>query len=255
MNTTRIILILTTLIGFRAWAGNAESDVSRPLREEPTAYRSVIHPYDERGRPNPEAFDWSGISLGIHGGTLGAGAETTVHLTPWLNFRVTGTYLSFTYKTTVDKIDYDYDLEALSARLMLDLYPARLKNFRFSIGLVVKDMDIDVSGAPNRNVMIGDRVYTPEEVGSLGGRASYDTFAPYLGIGFGNSVKPDALLTFSLDIGVMLHDYSFRLSSRGDGAGRDSFARDLESHQSDVEETLDWLKIYPVISFGLAYHF
>lgn len=215
----------------------------------------TIHPYDALGRPNPEAFEWTGISVGLNAGTLGFGAESTVHIAPWLNFRATATYLSATYKTTIERVDFDYDLESLGARLMLDLYPTRLKNFRISAGLVISDMEVTVEGEPDRNAILNGNVYTPEQMGRLRGRASYETVAPYLGIGWGNSVKPDALLTVSLDIGVMLQDYSFRLSSNGTEAGNEPFESDLNSVRSETTDVLDWLKIYPVVSLGFAYHF
>ncbi len=211
--------------------------------------------YDEWGRPNPDAFYWTGVSLGLHAGTLGAGAETTSYITDWLNFRGTAHYLMGGYKTTTGNVDFDYDLSAPGARLMLDFYPTRMKNFRISVGAVVKDMKVTVKGEPKGNARVGDNVYTAEQTGTLRGRASYDTISPYVGIGWGNSVKPDSLLTFSMDIGLMIQGYSFSLSSNGTARGDDQFQQDLRKTQSDVEDNLDWLKVYPVISFGYAYHF
>ncbi len=215
----------------------------------------VFEPYDAWGRPNPEAFDWTGFSLGIHAGTLGTGAETTIYLADGLNFRGTAHYLMLGYKTTLRDIDFDYDLTAPGARLLLDFYPAHHRNFRFSAGVVLKNMNVKVSGEPDRNVRLGDNVYSPAQVGRLRGTASYDAISPYIGIGWGNSVKPDSLLTFSLDIGLMFQGYSFRLASNGSAAGDEQFRRDLRDLQSRVEDDLDWLTIYPVVSFGYAYHF
>ena len=214
-----------------------------------------IAEYDEWGRPNPDAFYWTGVSLGLHAGTLGTGAETTFYITDWLNFRGTAHYLMGGYKTTMGNVDFDYDLSAPAARLMLDFYPTRMKNFRISAGAVVKDMNVTVKGDPRGNARIGDNVYTAGQTGSLRGKASYDTISPYVGIGWGNSVKPDSLLTFSMDIGLMIQGYSFSLSSDGNASGDGQFQQDLRKMQSDVEDKLDWLKIYPVISFGYAYHF
>ncbi len=269
--TELLCLLLAATIGINAGAqgyirddaGATHSPTPAPARmeaprmEQPSASitEPVIPRYDERGRPNPDAFEWTGIALGLHAGTLGVGAESTFHLMRSLNFRIAATYLSATYKKTIERIDFDYDLEFLGARLLLDIYPTRLKNFRISAGLVVSDMEVVVSGTPDRNVLLGGNVYTPDEMGRLRGTASYEVVAPYFGIGFGNSVKPDTLLMFSMDIGVMLQDYSFRLSSSGTAAGSDQFREDSRAVESELEDVLDWLKFYPVISFGLSYHF
>ncbi len=225
-----------------------------PPATTPARPLSQIYPYDEFGRPNPDAFDWSGISLGPTLGTMGLGLETTAYLFENINFRFGLTYLDFKYKDTLSGIDYTFDWSTLAGAFLFDFYPGMRQNFRFTAGLVVKDWSVDVSGRPRGDVSIGRQPFTEEEVGRIRGRARYDTVSPYLGIGFGNTVSPDALLTVFIDLGVIIQGYSLKLDSDGT-IDQDVKDQALRSLRSDVKDRLDWLKIYPVCTVGIAYHF
>ena len=202
--------------------------------------------YNRWGRANPDAFEWSGMAIGIHGGSLGFGAEGTLHITDWLNARVNAHYASVLVSTTIDEIDYDFDYSALGLLLSLDLYPGPKGNFRLVAGLGLRDADIAITGIP--------RIAGAAELGHIRGVASYDTIAPYVGFGFGNAVLPDKRLSMSIDFGVLFQGYNLRLSPEGPLA---EFVPDeaLQEIESDVRERLDWLKMYPVIQVGVSYHF
>ena len=211
----------------------------------------VIEPYDERNRPNPEAFDWSGVALGISAGTLGGGVEGTIYLADWANLRVGGHYASLLYKKTTSGIDYDYDYTGLNGLFLLDLYPGTQRGFRFSVGAAVNSSDVSVDGVPRRTFTVGDSSFTPARMGAVSGKARFDTVSPYVGIGFDNPVRPDQLLQLSLDIGVLYQDYTLSL----DVDQADFPAAGIEKLKSDVRNTVDWLKWYPVITLSVAYHF
>lgn len=200
--------------------------------------------YDRWGRANPDAFDWSGVSLGIHGSTLGAGGEMAFHVFDWLNFRVNGHYLSLVYKTTIDSIDYDFDYTAPGGLLLLDVYPGRRGNFRFVAGLAIRDAEVSITGTPR---VLGSPI--PQSV-RLNGTAAFDSVVPYAGIGFGNTVLPNSLLMLSLDIGVLFQSYELEL---GSNVGISDAL--LQSVEEDVREYVDYLEIYPVVTLGLSYHF
>lgn len=209
-----------------------------------------MQPYDARGRPNPDAFDWTGVAIGASFGSLGVGAEGTFYLLDWLNFRVTANYLSLVYKTTIDRIDYDLDLSSLGALFLLDIYPGARRNVRITMGLTVKDTEVDILGEPRGNLNLGDQTFTPAQLGRLRGKAEYDIVAPYVGIGFGNAVRPDALMTFFMDVGVFFQGYDLTLNAEGsDLGGVENLLK------PDIEDRLDWLKIYPVVTAGISYHF
>jgi opacity protein-like surface antigen len=197
------------------------------------AYRSSreIAAYDQYGRPNPDAFEWTGLSLGINGGTLGYGAELNYHLLDWLNIRGGLHIFNLTYKDTIDQVDVTYDFEFNGLLLTLDFYPGLMRGFRISAGAGFNDHSVPISGKPRAGGT------------TIRGEAEYDSIAPYIGIGWGNPVQPDSAFTFTFDLGLMLQDYTLK------GADIPAGLR------SDIEDVLDYAKIYPVIMFGLHYHF
>jgi hypothetical protein len=223
-----------------------------PLNESRT---TTIQPYDENGRPNPDAFEWTGFALGLKIGTLGLGADASVYLDDWVNFRANVGFLDFTYKDTIDDIDYDMDVAFRTAMFLLDLYPFEGGNFRVSGGVVLQDNSVDVTGVPKKSTKIGDTDYTVEQIGTIHGDAEFDNIAPYVGIGYGNAVLPDASLTFIVDFGVIFQTYEISLSATGSAANDPGFQEDLQSEEDDIQDEVDRLKIYPVINFGIAYHF
>lgn len=220
-----------------------------------TPSATTIPPYDENGRPNPDAYDWTGFALGLKVGTLGIGGDATVYLDDWVNFRGNLSWLDFTYSDTIDDIDFDMNMDYQTAMLLLDFYPFPAGNFRITGGVVFQDNTIKVDGTPTESETIGDNEYTPEQIGTINGVADFDDFAPYVGIGYGNAVLPDASLTFIVDFGVIFQTYDIEITSTGAAANDPAFQADLDELEQDIEDDLNRFKIYPVINFGIAYHF
>ncbi|MFM7372109.1 MAG: hypothetical protein ACKO2Z_30855, partial [Sphaerospermopsis kisseleviana] len=78
-----------------------------------------------------------------------------------------------------------------------------------------------------------------------------NSVAPYLGIGWGNAVKSGNRWGFSANLGVM-----FAGSPKVElTAPAYILAADVEAERKQLEDDLDWLNIYPVLSLGLSYQF
>ncbi len=223
--------------------------------QQPRPRYEPIQPYDSEGRPNPDAFEWTGFALGVKVGTLGIGADASIYLDDWVNFRANAGYLQFTYKDTIDDIDFDFDTEFLTGIFVLDFYPFADNNFRFSGGVALLNNTMDVSGTPRGTEEIGDTEYTAAQIGTISGSVDFDPVAPYIGIGYGNPVTPDTAVSFIFDFGVIFQTYETKLTSNGTAANDPGFQEDLASLEKDIEDELDKVKIYPVINFGVAYHF
>ena len=196
-----------------------------------------------------------GIALGAKIGTLGPGLDLTVSLVDRLNLRVNGNYISISGDTTQDDIDYDADLTLGSVLAMLDWHPFG-NNFRISAGAVYNGNELGLEATPTDSVEIGDTDYTPAQIGTLTGDATFDKFGPYIGIGFGNAVKEDMAVTFVFDLGVIFHGApEINLDADGPIAGIPSFQNDLAEEEQQVEDDISAFKIYPVLAFGVSYHF
>lgn len=196
-----------------------------------------------------------GLSIGGHVGTLGPGVELTGYLLPQLNVRVSGNYLAFSYDGDTDDVDYKADLRFASVLGTLDWFPFE-NNFRISAGLAANNNKIKLKGDVNEPTEIGDHEYTPSQIGTLKGEATFDDYAPYLGVGFGNSVADDAGLSFVFDLGVVFQGTpDVTLDSNGSAAGSPQFKADLKKEEDNAQDEADHFKIYPVLSFGIAYYF
>ena len=201
---------------------------------------------------------WPGMALGPKIGTTGIGLDLTFGITRFVNLRSGFNYGSFTWSTGLGDVDYDMDIDLISVPLLVDIHPFA-NHFRISGGLYIQPgSKAAIEGTPSTATQIGAHVYAPEVIGTITGDIEVSsTITPYLGIGFGNSVGEDQLLTFMVDFGVIFQAYDVSLTS--DGAGMttklDTFRNDLVLEEENVQSDMDNFKIFPVLTFGITYHF
>lgn len=191
--------------------------------------------------------------LAVRASTLGLGGELSFRATPSVSIRLGGNALSLTRDMTVDDIDYQVEPALKSATAILDVHPLG-GGFRISGGLVWSDNRADIEARLNGPITIGNRTYTPDQVGSLTGGVEYDkSLAPYLGIGIGGGGKVSLLL----DAGVVFSGHpTAALSGTTNltGPERDIFNENVEREVADFQAEIDsrsYLKFYPVVSLGL----
>ena len=111
--------------------------------------------------------------------------------------------------------------------------------------------EIDLDARPTKSEQIGDTIYTPAQIGTLSGSVDIDGLAPYVGIGWGNPLTHNQRWGFTCDFGVAFTDSpDVALTSTGVVS-----QVDLSREINEIEDDLDSLKFYPVISMGLFYRF
>ncbi len=201
---------------------------------------------------------WPGLALGPKFGTTGIGLDLTFGINPYLNLRGGFNYGSFTWSPEFGDVDYDMDITMTSIPLLLDIQPFG-GNFRITGGFFIQPgTEADIDATPTDATQIGNHTYEPDVIGTLSGKVEVkNTVAPYVGIGFGNTVAEDQQLTCTLDIGVVFQSYDVSLTSDGAGmtAKLDTFREDLAKEEDNIQNDLDDWKIYPVVTIGLAWHF
>lgn len=227
------VLVSTAILAQAAKTGRSGS------REETVAYEEAP-PY---------------IAVGAKLGTLGPGLEATVGLTGILNARVGGNYFAFNYDGTRSDVDYETKLRWASLGLLLDCHPFE-NNFRVTGGAYYNRNRFDLEGTPNDTVTIGDNEYPAALLGNLSGTMEFRKWAPYLGLGFGNAVKPGATWTFSFDVGILFQGSpDVDLEADGIIALSPQFQADLAQEEEDIQDDVDVFRFYPVLAFGIAYLF
>lgn len=197
-----------------------------------------------------------GVSVALRLGTLGLGLEAGKLLTNHIAARVGANY--FKKSTTHDQTGITYDasikLQAVSA--LLDYFPGNRGSFHLTGGIMTDPAKIEGAGKPTANgtFKINDNTYTSAQVGTLTGNIKFPGVGPYLGLGFGTPARSGGALKFIFDLGAVIGKPKFNLSSTG-AASDPGLAADLKAQEKSTQDDLDKLKVYPVLSLGLAYRF
>ncbi len=194
-------------------------------------------------------------SLGIRGGTLGAGVELSHAFGQRTGVRLNADGFNFSRTATQDNIQYDMKLKLLTASLLGDWYPFA-SNFRISAGAMFNRNKFTLKGQPTgTGYTINGRTYTAAEVGSLDATVDFNKGAPYFGIGYGRPINSG--LSLILDLGVMFQGspHSNITATCGTGPNCAQLQSDAAAEQSKLDDSLHNFKYYPVVSLGLAYTF
>jgi hypothetical protein len=194
-----------------------------------------------------------GFAIGVKAGTLGLGIEGTFGLSERFNLRAGVNNYSYDFDETASDIRYDTELDLQSGSLLLDWHPFA-GVFRISAGYVHNKNALSLRAAPaaGTTVNIGGQDFDGSQVGILTGDVTFKKNVPYAGIGWGNAVRGKGL-GFSFEIGAVFQDEpTVRLASTSSNT---ALQARLPTEEQQAQEDLDDFKTYPVISFGLSYHF
>lgn len=211
--------------------------------------------------------------------TLGLGGQVVRKITPALNARIGVNALGFGLDIEETEFDYDGDLNLFNVSTLVDVHPFK-SGFRISGGLIFNDNNIE--GTANISEQVIDDLGEAEvlgqtiDVSNLVRELNIDSLveldadiditnsvAPYLGIGGGNAVgnkglgfwwnlgvvfggSPDAEVTSNVsdDVPEIIRD-------RVEAVANEI----LEEEEQDLEDELDFINIYPVVSLGFSYQF
>lgn len=196
--------------------------------------------------------DWA---IGAKAGTLGIGGELTTNLAPDVHLRAGVQGLGFDFEAEFDDIDYDVDVDLLNPMLVLDWYPFS-GSFRVSAGVVFNNSDITLDATSSQPIEIGGSTYDPADLGSIRGESDFDAIAPYIGIGFGNPFSSDGRWGFRTDAGIaFIGSPNVTLRATGPFANDPALLADLALEEEEIEDDLDVVRLYPVLSFTLYYRF
>jgi len=198
----------------------------------------------------------SNIAIGAKASTLGFGVDLTGRLSRELNVRAALHPLpSFSYTGTESDVEYEFDVQLLSATAGLDWHPGG-GGFHLSGGFLLNRNEVDAVGRAAGSYDIGGNSYSGAQVGSLRGTLGFKDLSPYAGIGFGNAVSPDKKVGIGLDLGVVFSGSpTVELTASGPISGNAQFQRDLDSEEQDLRKDLSEFKYYPIVSLVITYRF
>ncbi|TLU87945.1 MAG: hypothetical protein FDX21_03820 [Chlorobium sp.] len=205
----------------------------------------------------PASANAADIAGGLKASTLGAGVEGTLGLTSDLNLR-TGVYV-FSYGASTHKsgLPIAYNLNLRSLPVLLDWFLLDDgSGFRFSSGVIINNNKYNANAEPADSYDIGGVVYMADQVGTLNGEVKFGTFAPYVGIGWGNPFTAESHLSFSFDLGIAFQGKpDVAMAATGSVATDPAFQENLRQEEKNIKNEIDAFKYYPVISAGITYRF
>jgi len=199
----------------------------------------------------------SDASIAFRFGTLGFGLEASKLLMGHVGVRVGANYYKFTKTKDQSDVTYDATLKMQAFSALIDLFPGNRGSFHLTGGLMTDPAKVTATGRPTTSgtFTLNDNTYTTAEVGTLTAEAKYPGVGPYVGLGFGTPARNGGPIKFLFDIGVVIGTAKVTLDATG-AAGNPTLAADLQAQEDKTNKDVQkYAKVYPVISFGLAYSF
>ncbi len=194
-------------------------------------------------------------SLGFRFLTLGLGVEAAKLLVGHVGARVGVNFFSWSTTHSQTGISYDATIKLHGVSGLIDFYLHNRGSFHVTGGVIASPFEVSAIGKPDSGGMfkINGNSYTSAQVGTLTAAAKFPT-GPYFGLGWGTPANRGGGLSLLFDLGVILGKPSVALDATG-AASNPQLAADLQAQQSRTQHDVrKFLKVYPVLWLGLAYH-
>lgn len=184
--------------------------------------------------------------------TLGAGLEVAKGFSPNFGVRAGFNYFSYGYDATESDVSYDLDLELKNFAILADWHPFE-GAFRLSGGILLNGNGLTGLAKPKAPVAIGNANY---DLTSVNLDISYNSVAPYFGLGWDTTFGDDDNWGFAFDLGLIYSGSpDATLNVSGPDEANPLLADDLNRERQELQNDLDTLKWWPVVSAGVVYQF
>ena len=200
-----------------------------------------------------------GSGFSVKAGTLGIGAEISVSIVDNIRIRGGYNYLTWSFDSTLDDIEYEFEPQFNSFSAILDWHPLR-GSFFFSGGAIFNNNNVAVSGTLNQGLVPSElaRGAFLVDLVSISGDVEFSPVAPYLGFGWrSNNGEPGWGLT--CELGVMFQGapdvVNLRINAPIDVNSAVEVQAFLAEQEKEIEDELSKFEYYPVASLMATYTF
>jgi hypothetical protein len=242
---------------------------SYPLNSRCTERSIPAKPQIEESKPTEETSQTprktSGWAITPEISTLGVGATVTRSITPNFNAKVGINGLGISRDISISDFNYNANLNLFNVSTLVDYLPWQKSGFHLTGGLVFQDNNLEGTGKANSGgttININGKSYnTTTELESVKAKVSFaNSVAPYIGIGWGNAVKPGKHWGFSANLGAMFSgspkvDLTPIFAPGANQTVKNEINNNITTEKKKQEDDLNWLSIYPVFSVGVSYQF
>jgi hypothetical protein len=191
--------------------------------------------------------------IDLHASTIGAGVGIAIPLSENVAGRLSLSKLNYNFQTTQDQLNYDATFKLGSVAALADWHV--FGGFtHLTAGIIFNNNDFTMTAVPvGSTFTINGTVYNTSQISSLNATVTFNKVAPYLGFGWSGRASKTGF-SFKSDIGVMfIGSPKSELSVTGSGAG--AAANDVAAAQAKLDQDLEKIRVYPVVSFGVGYAF
>ncbi len=183
--------------------------------------------------------------------TLGLGADATYQITDSINARVGINGYNYNVNKVSNGTNFSGKLNLSTLQALADWHPWE-SGFRVSGGLMYNNNKFAMTAVPSAgNVTIGGVTYTSAAAGTVSSTVDFAKVVPYLGLGWGTKPK-DTGLSFQSDVGIM---FQGKPRSSVTATGTAVTAASLAQANTDLNNSLNNFRYYPVVSIGIGYAF
>lgn len=217
------------------------------------------------------------FGIGVNGSLLGGGVEAAVRVNDHTNVRAGFNMFSYSHKFIEDGAPWKGQLSFETIEAHFDFFP-RAGRFHMSPGILIytsTPVTATSAFAGNQTLGFGDAsgvVSDPSAPLNGNMKMKFNRVAPMFTVGWGNVVSRKALRHFSfpLELGVAFTGApQAKLNVAGNVCEPDptgtlycssitndpTFQASVLSEQKDINNSVRFLKVYPIISFGVGYKF
>lgn len=193
------------------------------------------------------------FGVGINISNIGFGVEGRQTLSPSLDLRFG--IAGIRYSTDFEYDDTDYDIKQSTAvpEVKLDWRPMQ-GIFRMTLGLAyyneVSDLTLVLN--PTDNYNIGNNTYSGADLGSLNGKVSFHTGAPYFGVGW-DFLPKGKNIGFTIDVGGYYRNKPDVSLYSPNAASDPALANDIALETANIKD--DVLTFLPAVKLGMLFRF
>jgi hypothetical protein len=197
----------------------------------------------------------STFELGPQASTLGIGGEASVAVAKMVDVRADFGSLNVNVSGVASDVNYAAGAHLSSFSGLVDLHPFS-NGFRVSGGLVSGQSSFGFNAVPNTNVAytINGNTYSTADIGTVYGSAAFGGTNPYAGLGFGGG-RGHKGVGITFDAGVVFNGTpTVTLATTKDDlppSVQPQFQSDLATARSALQSDFSYLKLFPVVRFGL----
>jgi len=200
-----------------------------------------------------------GVGVSVKAGTLGIGAEISVSIVDNIRLRGGYNYLTWSFESTLDDIDYEFEPQFNSFSAILDWHPFS-GSFFLSGGALFNNNNVAVSGTLNQGLVpseLANYAYLAD-LASISGDVEFSPVAPYLGLGW-RSNNGQTGWGLACELGVMFQGApdvtNLRINAPVDVTSVMEVQEFLAKQEKEIEDELSSFEYYPVASLMVTYNF